>query len=108
MWQVRQKELELDDRLKRRQNDKSSSGRSHRDICDSPRSTSKRRAGSETNASAACSSGERVIQDCYSREDEGLRDEEIENFLHSRSCLCVCFCLCTHAISLLYFPNLLQ
>uniref|UniRef100_A0A5B6ZA34 Uncharacterized protein n=1 Tax=Davidia involucrata TaxID=16924 RepID=A0A5B6ZA34_DAVIN len=108
MWQVRQKELELDDRLKRRQKDKSSSGRSHRDICDSPRSTSKRRAGSETNASAACSSGERVIQDCYSREDEGLRDEEIENFLHSRSCLCVCFCLCTHAISLLYFPNLLQ
>uniref|UniRef100_A0A5B7C9P6 Uncharacterized protein n=1 Tax=Davidia involucrata TaxID=16924 RepID=A0A5B7C9P6_DAVIN len=84
MWQVRQKELELDDRLKGRQKEESRSGRSHSGICDSPRSTSKRHSSSETSASASCSSSKRAIQDCYSREDEALRDEEIEEFLHSR------------------------
>ncbi|KAA8536944.1 hypothetical protein F0562_029422 [Nyssa sinensis] len=84
MWRIRQKELELDERLKRRHKDESSSGRSHGDICDSPRSSRKRHASTETNTSASCSSSERVIQDCYSREDEGFREEEIEKFLHSR------------------------
>ncbi|XAR59663.1 hypothetical protein NMG60_11015581 [Bertholletia excelsa] len=75
MWRVRQKELELDDRIKGRLGDDS-------DASDSRRTMSKRRAHSETSASATCSS-RREIQDGYSRE-EGFRDEELEEFLHSR------------------------
>ncbi|KAK9286279.1 hypothetical protein L1049_014669 [Liquidambar formosana] len=84
MWRVRQKERELDERLKGRVGDNSSSDRSHRDISNSPRSASKRHATTDKNAGASCSSSKRVSEDCYSREEEGLRDEEIEEFLHSR------------------------
>ncbi|KAA8544999.1 hypothetical protein F0562_019784 [Nyssa sinensis] len=84
MWRVRKKELELDDRLKGSRKEESSSGRSSRGISDSPRSKNKRHAGSERNDGASCQSSKRAIQDCYSREDDSLRDEEIEEFLHSR------------------------
>ena len=85
MWRVRQKELELDDRLKVRLRDDSSSDRSNRDRSSSKRSTNKRHIGIETSASVPCSSSKRAIQDCYSSEDEGLKDEDIDEFLHSRS-----------------------
>ncbi|XP_057493645.1 uncharacterized protein LOC130779111 [Actinidia eriantha] len=84
MWRVRQKELELDDRLKVRLRDDTSSDRSNRDRSSSKRSINKRHTGIETSASVPCSSSKRVIQDCYSSEDEGLKDEDIDEFLHSR------------------------
>ncbi|KAL6989492.1 hypothetical protein U1Q18_015242 [Sarracenia purpurea var. burkii] len=84
MWRVRQKEIELDDRLKGRLRDDSSSGRSNRDSSDSQRSANKRHTYIETSASVQCSSSKRVIQDCSSREDEGFKDDEIDEFLHSR------------------------
>ena len=78
MWRVRQKELELDDRLKGRSSDEGSS-RSHRDNRNS-RNTNQR------HASDLCSSRKRVLEDSsYSREgDESLRDDEVEEFLNSR------------------------
>ncbi|XP_058191241.1 uncharacterized protein LOC131308340 [Rhododendron vialii] len=84
MWRVRQKELELDDRLKGRSRDNSSSDRSNRDSGDSRKHTNDRHSHSETSANVPCSSSRRVIEDCYSREDEGLKDDEIDQFLHSR------------------------
>ncbi|XP_059653093.1 uncharacterized protein LOC132300146 [Cornus florida] len=84
MWRARQKELELDERLRGRSKEESSSSRSHRNVSDSSRNTSKRHADHEVNASAPSLSSKGGIQDCYSRDDEGLRDAEIEEFLHSR------------------------
>ncbi|XP_021300276.1 serine/arginine-rich splicing factor 11 [Herrania umbratica] len=81
MWRVRQKELELNDRLKGRSRDDSRHSRSHGDISNPSRSTSRRH---DSNASASCSSSKRVAESSYSREDEGLRDGEIEEFLNSR------------------------
>ncbi|XP_022748626.1 protein FAM133-like [Durio zibethinus] len=81
MWRVRQKELELNDSLKRRSKDDSRHSRSHADISSPPRSASRRH---EINFSASCSSSKRVAESCYSRQDEGLRDQEVEEFLQSR------------------------
>ncbi|KAL6964171.1 hypothetical protein U1Q18_035229 [Sarracenia purpurea var. burkii] len=83
MWRVRQKEINLDDRLKGRLRDDNSSGRSNGDSNDSQRSGNTRHTRIETTASVQCSSSKRVIQDC-SREDEGFKDDEIDEFLHSR------------------------
>ncbi|XP_007041437.2 PREDICTED: uncharacterized protein LOC18607294 [Theobroma cacao] len=81
MWRVRQKELELNNRLKGRSRDDSRHSRSDGDISNPSRSTSRR---PDSNASASCSSSKRVAESSYSGEDEGLRDEEIEEFLNSR------------------------
>lgn len=78
MWRVRQKELELNDKLKGRSND----GSSHRDIVSSSRSSSKRHVVDDNGATA--SSSKRECESDYSREDEGLREKEVEEFLHSR------------------------
>ncbi|KAL6347535.1 hypothetical protein AAG906_026059 [Vitis piasezkii] len=78
MWRVRQKELELDDRLKGRLRDEGSS-RSHRDYSNSSTSANKR------HASDLCSSSKRVLEDgSCSKEEESLRDDEVEEFLNSR------------------------
>lgn len=77
MWRSRQKELELDDRIRGRSRDGSSGGSSHRDH-DSA-SPSKRPPINVNDASASCSSNERIYQNGDSREDE-----ELEKFLHSR------------------------
>ncbi|KAJ0078121.1 hypothetical protein Patl1_37267 [Pistacia atlantica] len=83
MWRVRQKELELNDRLKERSKDERSN-RSHRDIGNS-RSSTKRHAMDDDSTTDSCSSSKRLSEnDSYYREDEGLRDEEVEEFLHSR------------------------
>lgn len=84
MWRVRQKELELDDRLRGRSRDESSSDRSRSDFSSSSRSTTKRHSTSDRNASASCSPSKRASDYCQSKEDGGLRDEEVEEFLHSR------------------------
>ncbi|GAB4825264.1 hypothetical protein Ancab_008136 [Ancistrocladus abbreviatus] len=81
MWRVRQKELELDNRLKRR----SSSESGH--CCDEGEcsgSTIKRQERNDRDNKVGCSSSKKVNKDCDSREEEGLRDEEVEEFLHSR------------------------
>ncbi|KDP35907.1 hypothetical protein JCGZ_09879 [Jatropha curcas] len=83
MWRVRQKEIELDDRLKDRSRHENSSSSNRREIVNSPRSGSTRHAVNDNNTIASCSSSKRA-SDCYSREDEGLRDEEVEEFLNSR------------------------
>lgn len=78
MWQVRQKELDLNDRLKGRLRDEGSS-RSQRDYRNSSRTTNKR------HASDLCSSSKRVLEETnYSKEEESLRDDEVEEFLNSR------------------------
>ncbi|GAB4859360.1 hypothetical protein Ancab_010824 [Ancistrocladus abbreviatus] len=83
MWRVRQKELQLDNRLKQR----SISGSSHSsrgEEGESSRNTIRRQEWNDDNSKFASSSSKKMNQDCYSGEDEGLRDEEIEEFLHSR------------------------
>lgn len=84
MWRLRQKEQELDNRLKGRLRDDSSSDRSRRDTSESRRSTSKRLSDREGTDSASCMLSKREIQDLSPREEKGLRDEEIEEFLQSR------------------------
>ncbi|CAK7330301.1 unnamed protein product [Dovyalis caffra] len=83
MWRVRQKELELDDRLRGRSRYDDNSSKNQMDVGSVPRSTSKRHFVNENDTSASSSSSKRVGSS-YSREDEGLRDEEVEEFLHSR------------------------
>ncbi|KAK2987443.1 hypothetical protein RJ640_018580 [Escallonia rubra] len=84
MWRLRQKERELDDRPKKRLRGESNNGGSLGDLGDSRRSTSKRHADSDRNAWASCSSSKRICQDRYTSEDEGLRDDEVEEFLQTR------------------------
>ncbi|XVF45802.1 hypothetical protein PTKIN_Ptkin02bG0236100 [Pterospermum kingtungense] len=81
MWQVRQRELKLNDRLKGTSKDDSRHNGSHADVSNSSRSTSRRH---ESDVRASCSSRKRVAESCYSRENEGLRDEEVEEFLQTR------------------------
>ncbi|TXG71711.1 hypothetical protein EZV62_000290 [Acer yangbiense] len=83
MWRVRQKELELNDRLKGRSREESNCSR-HTDVGNSSRSSNKRHGIDTDSASASCLSSKRAYESSYSREDEGLRDEEIEKFLQSR------------------------
>ncbi|KAB2091928.1 hypothetical protein ES319_A03G229000v1 [Gossypium barbadense] len=82
MWRVRQKEIELNDRLKGRSKKDTSHIRSYGDTSNSSRRTSGKH---ESDFSASCSSSKRPDESSRSREDdEGLRDEEIEEFLQSR------------------------
>ncbi|PPD77192.1 hypothetical protein GOBAR_DD25911 [Gossypium barbadense] len=81
MWRVRQKELELNDRLKGRSKKDTSHSRSYGDTSNSSRRTSGKH---ESDFSASCSSSKRPAKSSRSMEDdEGLRDEEIEEFLQS-------------------------
>ncbi|KAG2663920.1 hypothetical protein I3760_16G055000 [Carya illinoinensis] len=78
MWRARQKELELDDRCKDKFINGSSNSSSRIDNYGVTRS--KRTLVNVNNASASCSSSERVYESGSSREDE-----ELEEFLHSRA-----------------------
>ncbi|GMG98742.1 hypothetical protein Nepgr_000582 [Nepenthes gracilis] len=85
MWRVRQKELELDKRCKGRSSCESSSHTSRlKDDGESSRSTSSGHAGYLKDGRSECFSGKKVKEECYFREDEGLKDEEVEEFLQSR------------------------
>lgn len=77
MWRIRQKELELDDRLKGKSKDRISNGASYRsgDFANRRHSVAE-----DDGANASCSSS----KDCNLRNDDGLKDEELEEFLHSR------------------------
>lgn len=83
MWRVREKELELDDRLRGRSRYDGNSSKNHRDVGNVFRSTSQRHSINENDTNMPSSSSKIVGSSC-SREDEGLRDEEVEEFLHSR------------------------
>ncbi|KAK6945907.1 hypothetical protein RJ641_013451, partial [Dillenia turbinata] len=77
MWRTRQKELELDDRLNKRSRESNSSGRDYRHASDSSISRGK-------YDDMSCSSIKRVIkEDSQTSEDDGLKDEEVEEFLTS-------------------------
>ncbi|GMI74393.1 hypothetical protein like AT4G33690 [Hibiscus trionum] len=82
MWRARQKELELNDRLEGRSKNDTGHNRRCGDISNSSRRTSEKH---ESNFSASCSSIKRMAESSYSREDGGLRDEKIEQFLQSRA-----------------------
>lgn len=79
MWRVRQKELELDKRLKVTSRDKSCSDRSHRDGNSSRSMGRLATVDDGDNSSTSCSS-KRDYDHC----PEGLRDDELEKFLNSR------------------------
>lgn len=83
MWRLRQKEIELDNRLKGKMKDESRNDRSRRHS-NCSRSSSKGHDVTDDNASPTCSSRKREYDSCHSREENGLRDEELEEFLHSR------------------------
>ncbi|KAJ7968370.1 G patch domain protein [Quillaja saponaria] len=78
MWSIRQKEKELDKRLKGRLGDGSSSNSSN--MGSNSSSGNDRQATVDNTASAQCTS-KRVYENCT----EGLRDEELEVFLQSRT-----------------------
>ncbi|MCD9559027.1 hypothetical protein HAX54_016743 [Datura stramonium] len=79
MWKLRQKEVELENRLNGRSADKNSDTKCH------SFSVSERRSRERCDTDSGTSgSKKREIQDSHSSEDEGLRDAEIEEFLHSR------------------------
>ncbi|XP_010248567.1 PREDICTED: uncharacterized protein LOC104591438 [Nelumbo nucifera] len=91
MWRVRQKELELDDRLKERSRDKSSSRRKHGNYNGFDKrkhgdcsDTVRRHEETGKNVDPLCTSSKRVVEECYSSDEGSLRDEEVEEFLHSR------------------------
>lgn len=79
MWKLRQKEVELENRLNGRSADKNSDTKCHSFSVSERRSCERCDTDSGTRRSK-----KREIQDSYSSEDEGLRDAEIEEFLHSR------------------------
>ncbi|XP_011088020.1 arginine/serine-rich coiled-coil protein 2 isoform X1 [Sesamum indicum] len=83
MWRLRQKQLELESRLRARNG--SSDGRGYKDVCESHRSRSRGGNEMEKSEGASLSSKKRLIQDLKPMEDEGLRDDEVDEFLHSRS-----------------------
>lgn len=79
MWRAREKELELDKRVTGSSKDKRSDDKRHMDHNTSR--SAERHAGDDrsTSASASCST-----KNEYGHTQEGLKDEELEEFLHSR------------------------
>lgn len=75
--------MELDNRLNGARKE-SSSGRGNRDVHDSHRSKSRDSNEVEASGGASLSSKKRYMRDLNPVEDEGLKDDEIDEFLHSR------------------------
>ncbi|KAK6163555.1 hypothetical protein DH2020_000419 [Rehmannia glutinosa] len=84
MWRLREKQLELDNKLRGARNE-SRSERYYKDACESHRSRSSSSNEVEISTSASPASKKRYIQDLDQMEDEGLRDDEVDEFLHSRT-----------------------
>ncbi|PIN00177.1 hypothetical protein CDL12_27321 [Handroanthus impetiginosus] len=84
MWRIREKQLELDDRRKWARN--SSCGESgYNDVYEPRRSRSTGHNETETSEPASHSTKKRFIEDFDPKEDEGLRDDEVDEFLQSRT-----------------------
>ncbi|GFP88680.1 hypothetical protein PHJA_001011700 [Phtheirospermum japonicum] len=88
MWRLREKQLELDNRLRGSRNE-SSIRRSYEESCESRRSRSRSRSSScnelEISRNASPISKKRFINDLDPVADAGLRDDEVDEFLHSRT-----------------------
>lgn len=84
MWRLRQKEVDLDNRIKGRSRDESSSRRHQKDTS-SLRSTINSHDIDDYRAEPSCSQSRSAHDRRHKRGDEGLGDEDIEEFLHSRS-----------------------
>lgn len=84
MWRLREKQLELDSRLRGKRHE-SASGRGHGDIFVSQRSSNTGRDEIEPNASSSDSSKTRTFHDRIPMEGEGLRDDEVDEFLQART-----------------------
>lgn len=85
MWRLREKQLDLDSRLRGKRHEKSTSGRGHGDIFVSQRSSNTGRNEIEPNASSSDSSKTRTFHDRIPMEGEDLRDDEVDEFLQSRT-----------------------
>ncbi|KAI3993695.1 hypothetical protein MKX01_002708 [Papaver californicum] len=71
MWRVRQKEIELENKLQGKSRDVSNHSPSTRET--------------ETTVATVCTPRKRKMEECNTGENgSGLRDEEVEEFLHSR------------------------
>lgn len=102
MWRVRQKEIELDDRLRSKSREGHSASRSRGSFKPS-------RDFDRDIPSSSSPPSKRVSEDCHLMEDEGLKDEELEVFLHSRYLslslsLCLSVCLSSNANPSLFVP----
>ncbi|KAL3621040.1 hypothetical protein CASFOL_035952 [Castilleja foliolosa] len=92
MWRLREKQLELDNRLRGSRNE-SRTRRSNEESCESHRSRSRSRGRSrssscnelETSRNDSPYSKKRCINDLEPVADEGLKDDEVDEFLHSRT-----------------------
>ncbi|KAI5448272.1 hypothetical protein KIW84_015627 [Lathyrus oleraceus] len=81
MWRAREKELELDKRASGTSSrDKSSDDKGYRNYSSSRNAERHDGADKSTGASASCSTKKE-----REHTPEGLKDEELEEFLHSRS-----------------------
>lgn len=79
MWHSRKKELEMENQHKGRQRDESK-----RVTDQSSGSTNRRHYADDASSSGLQSSSKRMPDTYYSGDEEGLKDEELEQFLHSR------------------------
>ncbi|CAL1385044.1 unnamed protein product [Linum trigynum] len=84
MWRVRQQEKELDKRLSERSRGKKVEITKDRNMGEYHRSASKSFSLQGNDARPSCSSSDVVHGGSSSIKEEGLKDEEIEEFLHSR------------------------
>ncbi|GAB2274979.1 hypothetical protein Dimus_009748 [Dionaea muscipula] len=86
MWRSREKELELDNKLK----GKSKCASNQSSITESDdgelfRSPSRGNGWNRNDSKAETSLSKKVVEDRYCREDDGLRDEDVDEFLNSRA-----------------------
>ncbi|CAH9117493.1 unnamed protein product [Cuscuta epithymum] len=84
MWRLRQKELDIESRNKRRSDNENSCAKNQRGDAESRVNDKKHNDGGSVS-SASCSFKKRRTEDYYSWEEEGLRDDEVDDFLHSRA-----------------------
>ncbi|KAJ6852018.1 uncharacterized protein M6B38_257375 [Iris pallida] len=87
LWRAREKELELDGKIKSREKNKNVRNGDKRHRGDSHHKSSSRRGQEQAMRRATCSSSNHVYdEDSYhSSDDGGLRDDEVEEFLRSRA-----------------------
>lgn len=89
MWRAREKELELDKRASGTSSrDKSSDDKGYRNYSSSRSAERHDGADKSTGASASCSTKKE-----REHTPEGLKDEELEEFLHSRYYFCCFMCM---------------
>ncbi|URE13890.1 hypothetical protein MUK42_24676 [Musa troglodytarum] len=86
MWRAREKELELEAKLEDRSKKQRHKSRGEKHRTNSPHmGSSSRHKKENTKTAISCSTSKQDLEDCCSYEDDGLRDEEVEEFLHSRA-----------------------